>query len=128
MLTGDRSGPLSPDAPRPPDLSPVYLTRSLADHLHGLLVVAQPEEARLAQPTVACPLGKADLRDELGPGPMRASRDRPGVDERRLGRFEHAQAGAELTQRRRAVSGADLAGIAQSILLVVADEQRTEVR
>ena len=35
--------------------------------------------------------------------------------------------GAEVAQRRRAVAGADLAGIAQTAVLVVADEQRAEV-
>ena len=53
----------------------------------GVLVVAQPEEARLPQAAVVGPLGEPDLGDELGPGPVRPPGDRPRVDERGFGRL-----------------------------------------
>ena len=101
--------------------------RTLADDLVRVLVVAQAEEARLAQATVGRPLGEANLTDELRPRPVCAARDRSRVDERRLGRLERAYPCTEVAQRRRAVAGADLPGVTEPAVLVVADEQRTEV-
>ena len=37
-------------------------------------VVAQPEIDRMAQLVVGGPLGEPDLRDEVGPHPVRAAR------------------------------------------------------
>ena len=84
-----------PSGPAPP----AHRGRSRTTSAGGL-VVAQPEEARLPQPTVARPLGEADLGDQLGAGPVRAARDRSRIDERRLGRLQLAQAG----RRGRAAS------------------------
>ena len=67
-------------------------TGPLPDDLVRALVVAQPEEARLAQPTVVRPLGEADLGDQLGPGPVRAPWDRSSVDERRCRLLEPTEA------------------------------------
>jgi hypothetical protein len=55
----------------------------LPDDLGGGLVVAQPEKARLPQPTVTRPLGEADLGDQLGAGPVRAARDRSRIESQR---------------------------------------------
>ena len=65
------------------------------------LVVAQAEEARVAQPAVARPLGEADLRDELGLDPghvalLIARRRRTAGRRARSG----AQPLAEIAQRR----------------------------
>ena len=43
------------------------------DDLSRALVVAKPEKARLAQPSVTRPFGKSDLSDEVGPCPVRAA-------------------------------------------------------
>src|SRR4051794_1277853 len=57
----------------------------LADDLARRLVVAQAEEARVAQAPGAGPLREADLRDELGLDPRDpAFLDRGGVGERRV--------------------------------------------
>lgn len=40
--------------------------RGLADDFLGVLVVAQPEVAGVAEPAVAGSLGEADLGDQLG--------------------------------------------------------------
>src|SRR4051794_41978181 len=58
------------------------------------LVVAQAEEARMAQAPGAGPLGEADLGDELGldPGHV-ALADRAGVGERRVVAAPRARGG-----------------------------------
>jgi hypothetical protein len=56
--------------------------RALADYLVRALVVAQAEEPRLTQATLGCPLGEANLADQLRTGPVCAARDRARVDER----------------------------------------------
>ena len=56
--------------------------RSLPNDIGRSFVVAQPEEARLTQPTFARPFGKSDLCDKLRPRPVCSGRDRPGIDER----------------------------------------------
>src|SRR5271165_1556740 len=101
--------------------------RSLAHDLVWGLVLAQSKEPGLAQTAVGCPLGETDLGDELRSHPMRARRNRACVDERRLGRLQLAQPGAEVAEGRRAVAGADPAGVTERSVLVVADEQRAEV-
>src|SRR5205823_3201003 len=53
---------------------------------------------------------------------------RASIDERRLGCLQLAQPGAEVAKRRRLVAGADLPGVPQPAVLVVADKQGTEVR
>src|SRR5271166_645826 len=100
---------------------------ALADHIGRGLVVAQPEEARLTQPAVTGPLGKADLGHQLGPCPMRAARDRSRVDEWRLRCLELAQARAKLSERLGAEARTHLPGIGESRPLVVAHEERAEV-
>ena len=59
---------------------------------------------------------------------MHAARDRSRVDERRFGRLQLAQPDTELVERRPGVAGADLPGVAEGALLVVTNEQSTEVR
>ena len=59
----------------------------LPHNLWRALVVAKSAEARLAQPTIACPLGKTNLGNQFGAGPMRAARNRPHLDKRRRRRL-----------------------------------------
>src|SRR4051812_29875262 len=101
---------------------------TLADHLARGLVVAQAEEARVAQAAGARPLGEAGLRDELRLDP-RDPRffDRRAVGERRIGAPERAQAAAEVAQRLVVEAGADLARVAQPAVVVVADQERAEL-
>ena len=73
--------------------------RALPDDLLGPLVVAQAEEARMAQPPVAGPLAEADLGDEPGLDPAGALGDRADVGERRRVALELRAA------RRRARAG-----------------------
>src|SRR2546422_4560108 len=67
----------------------------LPDNVGRRLVVAQPEEARLAQPTVACPLGEADLGDQFGAGPVRGARGRPPPNKKRRWRPPRPPPGAQ---------------------------------
>src|SRR4029079_1169339 len=90
----------------------------------GGLVVAQPKKARLPQPIITRPLGEADLSDQVGARPVRAARERTRVDERRVRRLQLSQLRAKLAQRRRGVPGADLSGLFELAVLVVADEHR----
>ena len=46
--------------------------RLFAMHIGGAFVVAQPEIDRMPQFAVGSPLREPDLRDELGPDPVRA--------------------------------------------------------
>src|SRR4051795_13356008 len=101
----------------------------LADHVRGGLVVAQAEEARMAQPAGAGPLGEADLRDELRGGPRDAALlDRRRVGERRVVAAQRAQPFAEIAQRLMVEAGADLARVAQRAAVVVPEEERAELR
>src|SRR3954452_3542173 len=101
----------------------------LADHVGGGLVVAQAEEARMAQPAGAGPLGEADLRDELRGGPRDAALlDRRRVGERRVVAAQRAQPFAEIAQRLMVEAGADLARVAQRAAVVVPEEERAELR
>src|SRR3954447_24980773 len=97
------------------------------DRLRGL-VVAQAEEARVAQAPGAGPLGEADLGDELrlDPGHV-ALADRAGVGERRVVPAQRAQPGAEVAQGVAVEAGADLAGVAQRAVVVVAEQERAEL-
>src|SRR5690242_2100791 len=100
--------------------------RPLSNHVGRAFVVAQPEEARLTQPTVARPFGEPDLCDDLGLRPVCSGRHRASINERRLGRLQCAQPLAQVAQRRDGVAGAHLPGVPEPIVLVVADEQRPE--
>src|SRR5262249_45293871 len=104
------------------------LSGSLPHHVPRLFVVAEAEKPRLPQSSLARPLGETDLRDQLGSHPVRSARDGPRVDERRLESVQRAKPGAEWAQRFGAVAGSDLARITEPTLLVVADEERPEVR
>ena len=75
---------------------------SLPHHLARGLVVAQAEEARMAQPAVAGPLGEADLRDQLGldPGARRAR----GSRSRRRTAGRRARSGRSRAARSRSVA------------------------
>lgn len=56
--------------------------RPLANDFVGTLVVAEAEEPGLPQTILTRPLGEPYLGDELGPGPVRATRDRSHIAER----------------------------------------------
>src|SRR3954447_10388712 len=101
--------------------------RTLAHDVARPLVLAQSEEARLTQPAGAGPLGEADLGDEPRLDPVGALRQRlDGLAEGRLVRLERVELLAQVRQRPGVEPGADLAGVAQDAVLVVADEQRAE--
>src|SRR5204863_7506103 len=65
----------------------------LPDHLARALVVAKPEVARVPEAAVARPLGEGELTDEPRLDPVRSSRDRIDVGERRVVALELAEAG-----------------------------------
>src|SRR4051794_9983257 len=101
---------------------------ALPDHLARVLVVAQAEEARMAQAPRARPLGERDLGDELGLHPRDpALADRRGVGERRVVAGERAHPRAQVAQGLAVEAGADLAGVAQRAAVVVAEQQRAEL-
>src|SRR5215217_4475543 len=82
----------------------------------------------MAEAPVARPLGEADLAHELRSCPARTGRDRLERLERRLRLLELAQPRAELPQRRVVEARADPARVAEHAVLVVAHEQRAELR
>ncbi len=100
---------------------------ALTDDLAGGLVVTQTEVPRMAQPTVARPLGETDLGDERrgDPGHV-AFTDRPGVVERGAVGAQFAHLRGEFTERRLVESGADLAGVPQPVAVEVSDQQRAK--
>src|SRR4051812_22305976 len=102
--------------------------RGLADDVLGRLVVAQAEEARLAQAPGAGPLLEGDLGDESRLRPVGARHARLDRVGERAGRaLERAQPGDEVVERRAAEARPDLAGIAERPVGVVdADEQGAE--
>src|SRR5262245_10075706 len=80
----------------------------------------------MAQPAVPGPFGEADLSDELRLHPRHgALADR--VAERRVVAAPVTQLLAQGTQQRAVEAGADLAGVAQLAVVVVAHEQRAEL-
>src|SRR3954452_8441798 len=98
---------------------PVPAGSALAHDLGRRLVVAEAEEARVAQAAGAGPLREADLGDELGLDPRHAALlDRGGVGEGRVVAVQGAQARPEVAQRRVVEAGADLARVAQAIPVV----------
>src|SRR3954454_22093509 len=81
----------------------------------------------MAQAPVAGPLAEADLGDELGLDPG----DRSLFDlvgERRCVAPQRLEALLQILERRAREAGADLAGVAQALARVVADEERAEDR
>src|SRR3954447_3938756 len=102
--------------------------RGLAHDLARWLVVAQPEEPGVPQPAGGRPLAEAELGHEFGAHPLRGRlADAGGVGERRRVLAQRAQALAERAQRLLVEAGADLAGVAQAVAVVVAEQQRPEV-
>src|SRR3954468_6471279 len=100
--------------------------RRLAHHLARRLVVAQPEEARVSQASVARPLGEADLRHELWLHPRDAAlADR--VLERCRRPPQRREPVRDVAQRGLVEAGAHLAGVAQLAVGVVTDEERAEI-
>src|SRR3954470_9016162 len=97
----------------------------LADDVARGLVLPQPEEARVAQATVGGPLGEADLRHELrlDPGGAAHAGDLVVARERARGPLAASHLGTELAQHRAVEAGADLAGVDQLAVAVVAEQQ-----
>src|SRR4051794_28833322 len=113
----------SPAAARTSGSSP----RTLSDHLLGSLVVPQAEVARVAQPPVPRPLAECELPDQAWLDPMGSLRDRMDVDEWGVRSLQLPHPLAEVGERPLVETGADLAGVAELAVLVVADEERPEV-
>src|SRR5580704_5386214 len=112
---------------RRPTFSSVVMS-SLADHLRGGLVVAQTEEAGVAQATVASPLGEPDLGHELRLDPGHVPLfDRRWFGERRVGAPERPELGAEVVQRLGVEPGPDLARVLELFVPVVAEQERAEL-
>src|SRR5262249_60747275 len=81
----------------------------------------------VAQRAVARPLAEADLGDELRLDPRRAARGRVAGAEGRVLACELGHLRAKRLQLALVEAGADLARVAQGLVLVVADEQRAEL-
>src|SRR3954447_5104233 len=101
----------------------------LPHHLPRRLVLPHPEEARVAKAPVGGPLGEADLRHQLRLHPGRATHAGNLVVAREGPRRPLALAhlGADLVQRRAVEPGADLSGVDQLAVAVVAEQERTEL-
>ena len=94
--------------------------------LGGRLVVAQRDEAGVADDVFGGEFGKGDLRDQLGRDPVCAAcRDLGHIGGRRLAcdarEFVHQRGGIRCVESRT-----DLAGIAQRPALMHAEQQRTQ--
>src|ERR671934_1039369 len=92
-----------------------------------VLVLAEPQERGLAQLPIAGPLLERDLCDELRPRPRRIAHARRRIERRPFG-AERRQRAPELGERLRREAGADLAGVAEPVVVVEPDEERAEVR
>src|SRR5438094_3729810 len=113
-----------------------FFTRDVESRVLGLtfapaafariLVLAESEKSGLSQLAVGGPLVEGDLRHELGADPRRVTQARGGVERRGL-RAQPAQLRAEFAQRLGREAGADLAGVAQTIAVVEADQQCAEL-
>src|ERR1051326_516741 len=90
--------------------------------LARVLVVAEADETRMAELAVGCPLGEGELGDELGLDPMDAARRGPGSGPG----LERGELPAHAAQRGGIEAGADLAGVGERSVIVVADEQGAE--
>src|SRR5688572_97080 len=97
------------------------LIRTFTHHVLRVLVLAQPQEARMPQPAVARPLGEADLRDEPRLDPGRAAQARR-IGERGVLAPKRRKPGGEVPQDLAREAGSHLAGVAQVPVLPVADE------
>src|SRR6266498_997342 len=111
--------------PYPPRCPPERL--ALPDDVLGRLVPPKTLEPRMSELPVAGPLGERDLRHQLRFHPARPSRD-VGVVERRIAALELAEAPAQVAKDLLRVTRSDLPGIAEPAILVVADDERTELR
>src|ERR1041384_8678716 len=102
--------------------------RLLAPHINGALVIAEAEIHRMPQLPVAGPRGELDLRDELGPRPVRPLFRLRLRGERTLFRFERLE---ELHHARELLlveAGARVTRVDERAVLVHAEQQRAEVR
>src|SRR3954469_24718989 len=108
--------------------STVTLTLSLLDTgaLLGRLVVADAQEAGVAEHAGRGPLAVGDLHDQVGRAPDRV----PGVLARHLvverAGLARPQPPAQVGQQGVAEAGAGVAGVPQPAVLVVAQQQRAE--
>ena len=95
----------------------------------GRLVVAQAEVARMAQAAVARPLGEARSAPTSSGSTQWVPRG-IGCTSAKGGSSRSSSRSREPSVAQRVVveAGADLAGVAQPAVLVVADQQRAEVR
>src|SRR5207244_12396684 len=101
--------------------------RSLAHNLARVLVVAQAQEARVAESPVAGPLAEPHLHDQLGLDPCHVPATQVGLDEGRPFAPQRPQAAREVAERLTVETRADLARVAQPPVLEVPDEQRAEI-
>src|SRR3546814_11843788 len=91
-----------------------------------LLVLAQPQIARMPQRTVGGEFGERDLGDQLWGDPMRAACCRPRrLDRRRLA-CQPIHPGAQRIDRVAVEPGAYLARIDERAVLVLREQQRTK--
>src|SRR3954451_883138 len=98
-----------------------------AHDLARRLVEAQAQEGGVAQPAVRGPFHERDLRHELGLDPGRNPRNALlGLERGRLAHQRREPLG-ELLQGRAREARPDLAGVAETIAVVVADEQGAEI-
>src|SRR5690606_3427051 len=98
--------------------------------LLGGLVLAQPPKGRVAQPSVAGPLGERDLCDERRLDPVHAAACAAGGlrGHRRSAPLERLEPRGERAERPLVEAGADASGVPERLAGTLAhtDEQRAE--
>lgn len=89
-------------------------------HVTRPLVGAQAQKDGMAQNAVACPFGEGDLGDEIGLHPAGAAANGArDIEERRFIRQARLELGAERSQDRPVITGADTTAIDEPATLVI---------
>src|SRR5688572_6746853 len=131
----DREGSVSRPPPggyrraaRVPNGNAARLSGDGAPDLVRFTIVPEPDEAGTPWHSRGRPLGEADLGHERGRDPLDRGTSRNGAAERGGTAAEPGEGGEDGLERGRIAGGAHPAGIAQTAVLVIADQQPQRAR
>ena len=102
------------------------MNRLFANHLARRFVLAQRDEARMAEDSVGGELGEGDFGDQFGLQPMRAPLLAARHFERRFVDFERDHSLPEAFDHFGVEAGSDLAGVGELALVADPEQQRAE--
>src|ERR1051326_1089336 len=89
-------------------------------------VAPKPEESRMPKLAIARPLGERDLGHEVGLHPVHVLALRTSAGERRAIALSSLEPVAEVSEGARIEAGADLAGVDEHTVVMIADEERAK--